>query len=250
MGVLQERRKLFIYPSLDQPAHHEPVFARPLLTAGVLAFSAPLWAGAETVLGVSNAQRRFEGALAGQSTLSTIELCSKALNMENLSEKDRAATFTNRGILYGQSGRADRALGDFGRALELSPGLIHTLINRGNLFVRLKRFTEAMADYDQALLLRRAERFGVLPIAPLPRNSLGGKQPGRISSRPCSWNRKTSDSGKPSPRLSNAAPLGFGPGPILREVHAGPPVMEGRPEVRERAQEERPAQGFVAIIRR
>jgi tetratricopeptide (TPR) repeat protein len=98
-----------------------PFFARPLLTAGVLAFSAPLWAGAETVLGVSNAQRCFEGALAGQSTLSTIELCSKALSMENLSEKDRAATFTNRGILYGQSGRADRALGDFGRALELRP---------------------------------------------------------------------------------------------------------------------------------
>jgi tetratricopeptide (TPR) repeat protein len=149
---------------------------RPLLTAGLLALSAPLWAGAETVLGVSNAQRCFEGALAGQSSLSTIELCTKALEIENLSEKDRAATYTNRGILYGQSGRAERALGDFGRALELSPGLIHALINRGNLFVRLKRFTEAMADYDQALFYSEGRNALVYFNRSLAQEQLGRKK--------------------------------------------------------------------------
>ena len=145
----------------------------------------------------------------------------------------------------------ERALGDFSRALELSPGLIHTLINRGNLFVRLKRFTEAMADYDQALFYSEGRNALVYFNRSLALEQLGRKkQPGRISSRPCSWNRKISGSGKPSPRLNNAAPLGFGPGPILRKMHPGPPVMESGPEVRERAQEERPAQGFVAIIRR
>lgn len=152
---------------------------RPLLAAGLLAFSAPLWAGAETVLGVSNAQRCFEGALAGQSSLSTIELCSKALESENLSEKDRAATFTNRGILYSQSGRGERALGDFSRALELSPGLIHALINRGNLFVRLKRFTEAMADYDQALFYSEGRNALVYFNRSLAQEQLGRKKAAR-----------------------------------------------------------------------
>ena len=155
------------------------VLKRALLGASLFALSGPLFAGAETVIGVSNAQRCFEGALAGQSSLSAIEVCTKALDMENLSEKDRAATYTNRGILYGQSGRAERALADFSRALDLSPGLIHALINRGNLFVRLKRFTEAMADYDQALFYSEGRNALVYFNRSLAQEQLGRKQAAR-----------------------------------------------------------------------
>ena len=43
------------------------------------------------------------------------------------------------------------ALRDFDTALEKERALVHALINRGNVLVRLKRYEDALADYDRAV---------------------------------------------------------------------------------------------------
>ncbi|MEE4380698.1 MAG: tetratricopeptide repeat protein [Pseudomonadales bacterium] len=106
---------------------------------------------AETVLGVTNAQRCYEYALAGTSSRMAIDVCTDAIADETLDQDDLAATYCNRGLLHTRSKRHDRALADFDRALLLDPALVHALINRGNLHLRTENFERALEDYDSAI---------------------------------------------------------------------------------------------------
>lgn len=129
---------------------------RPLPTApGILLASLLLAAGparsAETVLGVTNAQRCYEYALAGTSSRLAIDVCTDAIADETLDQDDLAATYCNRGLLHMRSKRHARALSDFDRALVIDPALVHALVNRGNLYMRTENFERALEDYDSAI---------------------------------------------------------------------------------------------------
>lgn len=106
---------------------------------------------AETVLGLSNAQRCYEYALAGTSSRMAIDVCTDAIAEETLDQDDLAATYCNRGLLHMRSKRHQRALADFDRALIIDPALVHALINRGNLHMRTENFERSLEDYDAAI---------------------------------------------------------------------------------------------------
>ncbi|MCU0566600.1 MAG: tetratricopeptide repeat protein [Oculatellaceae cyanobacterium Prado106] len=62
-----------------------------------------------------------------------------------------ANDFSNRGLVYFQSGQADAAILDYNRALDLNPRLDSAYNNRANYYAAQGRFLEAILDYDIAL---------------------------------------------------------------------------------------------------
>tara|TARA_R110000772_G_scaffold55236_30_gene126066 strand:+ start:1874 stop:2494 length:621 start_codon:yes stop_codon:yes gene_type:complete len=79
--------------------------------------------------------------------------CNVALDQYGLVDKDRAATFANRGILYAAQGSLAEALSDYDEALDLHPVLGEAYISRGIIFHFEKQFEKAIADYSRAIEL-------------------------------------------------------------------------------------------------
>lgn len=126
------------------------LFTRTILGA-CLAAALPVAHAAETVIGSPRAESCFQSALTGDDSMPAIDLCTAALQSDALGRQDRAATYVNRGILLSRRGRHEAAYEDFSKALEMERALVHALINRGNVLVRMKRYAEAVADYDRAV---------------------------------------------------------------------------------------------------
>ena len=82
-----------------------------------------------------------------------IDTCSLAIDHQALGKRDRAATFSNRGILYARIGDLREALRDHDRAVKLSPNIASIYINRSNSLVRVDRFEPAMRDLEKAIEL-------------------------------------------------------------------------------------------------
>lgn len=96
--------------------------------------------------------------------------CDFALEHEGLKREDRAATFSNRGVIHRKLRNFELALRDQESAIRLAPDLSGAHINRGNVLMAMKRYAEAMealtrgievadenlplAYYNRALLFR------------------------------------------------------------------------------------------------
>lgn len=96
--------------------------------------------------------------------------CDLALEHEGLTREDRAATFSNRGVIHRKLRNYERALRDQDSAIRLAPDLSGAHINRGNVLMAMKRYAEALqamtrgieiadenlplAYYNRALLFR------------------------------------------------------------------------------------------------
>lgn len=124
---------------------------RPLSVALLLSAATAYASAAETVLGTSAAQLCYDYATHGTaSARRALETCTRAIDTEPLTTRDLAATYSNRGIIHARRGQYERAVADYERSLALDPALVHALINRGNAFTRLRRFKQALDDYDLA----------------------------------------------------------------------------------------------------
>lgn len=106
--------------------------------------------GAQTVFGSGDAQECFEGARFGSGTIGE-DACDRALKAGTLTRRDRAATLVNRGIIHNRTRRFDEAVADFNAALEINSGLGEAYLNRGNSRFFQKRMLDAKADYDKAI---------------------------------------------------------------------------------------------------
>lgn len=78
----------------------------------------------------------YEAALGGDSTATSLEGCTRALEEESLTSTDRAATYVNRGILFMDAGHYADADADFDTALRLDGRLPDGWLNKG--FLRLR----------------------------------------------------------------------------------------------------------------
>lgn len=77
--------------------------------------------------------------------------CNEALRHGDLTRRDQAATYSNRGIIYSKMDELEKALRDHNRAIELKPDLTQAYINRGNVFYHLRRYEEALLEYQRAI---------------------------------------------------------------------------------------------------
>ncbi len=105
---------------------------------------------AGTTLGQTNAQRCFEESRYVLS-MQGINYCADAIRQDELSKRDLAATYSNRGIIYAANGKYERALSDHSQAIKLKPDLGQAYINRANAYFHTLNYKKALADYNLAI---------------------------------------------------------------------------------------------------
>lgn len=84
---------------------------------------------------------------------SVLNACTWIIDRGDASATDLARAHNNRGNAYLANGRADRALADLGRAVELDPEFALAFNNRANAYLSIGRFEEAFAYFEEAVRL-------------------------------------------------------------------------------------------------
>lgn len=104
------------------------------------------------VFGSTLARQCYEAAMSASGTGAA--LCERALAGDQMTERDRAATLVNRGIIYNTARQLDLAVADFDAALKINPNLGEAYLNRGNAYFWQHKYPEAIADYGKAIDLK------------------------------------------------------------------------------------------------
>ncbi len=108
--------------------------------------------GAVTVIGGGLAQACYEAAETGEIALQqAIDICDRAITGETLRRRDKAATYTNRGILHMRNGNNTRALWDYQRSISMLPELKEAKVNLGAALYNLKRYGEALDALNEGV---------------------------------------------------------------------------------------------------
>ncbi|MEQ1780721.1 MAG: tetratricopeptide repeat protein [Hyphomonadaceae bacterium] len=108
--------------------------------------------GAVTVIGGGLAQACYEAVEDEETaTQQALALCDRAITEETLRRKDRAATYTNRGILYMRNGNNTRAMWDYQRSIDIMPELKQAKVNLGAALYNLKRYPEALQALNEGV---------------------------------------------------------------------------------------------------
>ncbi|MFN7397764.1 MAG: tetratricopeptide repeat protein [Sandaracinobacter sp.] len=111
------------------------ILSRPVLLAAATLASLG-WAGtakaAATILGGSSAGRDcYLAAELKRDTRSSLAVCTRALDVDGLSRRDRAATLVNRGIIHMQARDLESAVQDYRAAIAIEPDLAEAHVNLG-----------------------------------------------------------------------------------------------------------------------
>jgi len=130
-----------------------------LLTLVIVVFTPNISAQALSVFGGdSRAKACFDNAEYAAKNMpiisrSMLEPCNYALEFGTLSLKDRAATYSNRGIILAANERIESAMSDYEKAISISPGTPEIYVNRGNAYFMDRNFVMALDDYDHSVAL-------------------------------------------------------------------------------------------------
>jgi tetratricopeptide (TPR) repeat protein len=124
-----------------------------VLMAAVLSTISPAPSLAQTafVLGGGLASDCYQGVKRNAPIRSTRALCDRALETEQLSTNDLAATLVNRGITALRVRDGQDALTDFNAALRQNPAFSPAFLNRSGAYLMMGRWLDAKIDADTAL---------------------------------------------------------------------------------------------------
>jgi tetratricopeptide (TPR) repeat protein len=86
-----------------------------------------------------------------------LEICTIALTAGDLTARDLAGTYNNRGVLLFTEGRFTEALQDFDQAIRHSNMLAEPHVNRGASLVAMKRWRDAVPSLDKGIELGALE---------------------------------------------------------------------------------------------
>ncbi len=86
-----------------------------------------------------------------------VDVCSMALQNDQLLGRDLAGTYVNRGVLYFLTADYDDALRDFDRAISVQEGIGEAYANRGAALVALKRWADAAPAITKGIELGSTE---------------------------------------------------------------------------------------------
>lgn len=131
-----------------------------LAAMGALAGAAPAGAAVMTIgggLGKTCYQLAKALQTGGPAPQRAIAVCSSALSGEPLTQRDRAATYVNRGILHMSRKDYASAVKDHKSAITLRPNLAAAYVNYGSALIALDRPAEGIAAIDQGLALNSTE---------------------------------------------------------------------------------------------
>ncbi len=80
-----------------------------------------------------------------------IEVCTRAIELAELSQENLARAHNNRGLAYVAEGDVERAIADFDKSLELHPGYVNALMDRGMAHGMKGDHDRAVADFGAAI---------------------------------------------------------------------------------------------------
>ena len=103
----------------------------------------------------------------------TIEACTVVIAGGLVGRKDLGAAFKLRGSAYADVGEYDKAIDDYGHAIEINPGDAEVFNERGASFGGKGQYAQSILEYDRALALK--------PESPMALGQ-GGDGPARGSS--------------------------------------------------------------------
>lgn len=122
------------------------------LAASLLASPAALAQGAVTVIGGGLGQACYEAAEDRRvAPMKAMEVCNLALTNETLKRRDKAATYTNRGILHMRMGNNTKAMWDYQKSLGMMPDLKEAKVNLGAALYNLERYPEALVALNEGV---------------------------------------------------------------------------------------------------
>lgn len=126
------------------------------------------------VLGSGLAKDCYEAAETVRLTpKSSIETCSKALDHEVLSKNDRMSTLINRGILYMRNGEYTQAMADYEDALKINPNKGETFLNIGAAHIYREEYAEAKDAIDKAIELGTTDLYAAYYNRAIAQERLG-----------------------------------------------------------------------------
>jgi tetratricopeptide (TPR) repeat protein len=108
------------------------------------------------------ARSASRGSIIDQQAIKT---CSLSLDTENLSLRDKAGTYINRGVLLLTRSDFRGARKDFDTALYFIPNLGEAYVNRGAALIGEHRFAEGIVEIDKGLALGPEEPEKAYSIA-------------------------------------------------------------------------------------
>jgi Tfp pilus assembly protein PilF len=135
----------------------------PIRLAGLaLGFSAVMAVGAAGAAvsvfgGPGPAEDCYKAAKFGGSPSWGIEVCTKAIQTEIMSDHDMAGTYVNRGVIYMESASFMAAQHDFESAIKLAPKMGEAVVNHGGSLIAQKRYADGIAEISRGLELNPSE---------------------------------------------------------------------------------------------
>ena len=91
-------------------------------------------------------------------------ICSRIINDTTLPEEIRAEALLNRGIVYLDDNNSTLALADFEQAIALNPEYPSAHAYRGEAHKALDKLDQALADYDTAVALDKAQSADIVAL--------------------------------------------------------------------------------------
>lgn len=129
-----------------------------LLAIGVFSLVAPLASAQVSVIGGGLARDCYKAAKEQRvSSREGEQICTKAIESEVMRTENRAATYTNRGVMRMRSGKYDAAINDYSVAKKLKPELGEIYLNEGAAHIFRKDFNTALTVLDEAIRLDSRE---------------------------------------------------------------------------------------------
>jgi Tfp pilus assembly protein PilF len=130
----------------------------PVLTFVAVALASLPWSGGASaqsvqVIGGGLAHECYVLVRGGGQSRLVRDLCTRALETEALSQKDRAATYVNRGIVALRNRDPAPALSDFDAALSAEPSLGAAFLNRSGAYLLTGQWFKAQIDADTAIAM-------------------------------------------------------------------------------------------------
>ncbi|MCR9278879.1 MAG: hypothetical protein NXH85_12975 [Pseudomonadaceae bacterium] len=123
------------------------------ITLAVFGFAAQPMNAAESILFNGSPAYDCYRAALNDPHPNDIDNCTLAIERQQLSVVELAATYSNRGVLYSRFGDIRESMEDHNRAAELAPALANIFVNRANVFTKMRQFESALDDLDRAVSL-------------------------------------------------------------------------------------------------
>ena len=112
---------------------------------------------AAVVIGRGLAHSCYVSAQFGDNAREGVDICTRALEQEPLTKRDRASTLVNRGVLHANGGHEFDALADYDHAIAIDATLAQAYVDRSAALIALKRYDEALKSASDGLILGPAQ---------------------------------------------------------------------------------------------